>query len=268
MTSKQVMLTLVALLCAACSTLKRPGADPLVSPYAERRVWAIAPLRNESGSLQVDTAALADNLARQLENASNIDVVAVNRTLAAMEALGIGEVTSSAEAMRLLGVLDVDGLVVGTVTTYDPYDPPKLGMAIELYTSPRYEASRPVDPRGLTSAATPGNDSPTLSRRPRQPVSVVSAFFDAADPDVRNKMQRYAEGRRQTQDDPLSFIKPPADGWRLYRINMHLYSEFVSYVMSWRLLRAEHERLAPPPPPAPTTTTTASASAPEKQPAP
>ena len=27
---------------------------------------------------------------------------------------------------------------------------------------------------------------------------------------------------------------------------MDLYSEFVSYVMSWRLLRAETQRIAPP----------------------
>ena len=49
MTSKQVMLTTLALL-AGC--VDQPGIKPLASPYPGRQVWAVAPLRNESGSLQ------------------------------------------------------------------------------------------------------------------------------------------------------------------------------------------------------------------------
>jgi hypothetical protein len=246
MASKQVMLTLTAALCvAACSVLPPRGASPLIAPYAERRVWAVAPLRNESGTLQVDGAALADHLARQLENAEKIDVLPVNRVLAAMESLRMAEITSPAEALKVLAVLQCDGLIVGTVSTYDPYDPPKLGMAIELYTSPRFEERHITDLRALTSAGTE-RESPR-SARPRQPVQVVSAFFDAADPDVRRKIARYATDRRVQKDPMFVFQKNPEEPERMYRISMDLYSEFVSYVMSWRLLRAETIRLAPPP---------------------
>lgn len=251
MTSEKVMLTLVmlAMFLAGCGSGSKQGADPLVSPYPERRVWAIAPLRNESGSVHADGTRMADHLARQLENAFHIDVVPVNRTLAAMEALQMREVQTPADARRLLGTLGVDALVVGTISNYDPYDPPKLGIAIELYTTPKYDASIAVNPRGLTSAATPGDTPQPTQARTQQPVSTVSAYLDAADPDVRRKLQRYASGRRKDKDDPLAFIRPDEESWYVYKISMDLYSEFVAYVMSWRLLSAETNRLTPMPVP-------------------
>ncbi|MCC7192095.1 MAG: hypothetical protein IT444_04860 [Phycisphaeraceae bacterium] len=251
MTSKQVMLTLAVIYLTACAALPRRGADPLVAPYGERRVWAVAPLRNESGSLSVDTAALADHLARHLENAENLDVLPVNRVLAAMDAMRMAEIITPADALKVLNVLQCDGLIVGTVTSYDPYDPPKLGMAIELFTSQRFEERHITDVRAISSAATDTGPLPAI--RQKQPVTVISAYFDAADPDVRRKIARYATDRRVTRDPDFVFQKNEEQPERMYRISMDLYSEFVSYVMSWRLLHAETIRLAPPPTTAPAT---------------
>ena len=249
MTSKQVMLTLALLLwTCGCNFMAKQGAEPLISPYAERRVWAVAPLRNESGSRMVDGASMADHFARQLENASNIDVIPVNRVLAAMDALHLKELSNPADAMNLLSTLQVDGLIVGTVTSYDAYDPPKLGMAIELYTSHRVERSEEADLRELSSEAVDADKPPAKTPvSDRQPVTVVSAFFDAADPEVRHELDRYSLHRRVEKDPDFVFQGDQAEPARMYRISMDLYSEFVSYVMSWRLLKEERERLAPPP---------------------
>lgn len=236
MTSEQVqLLTAIALLAGGCALFGPRGADPLHSPYPTRRVWAVAPLRNESGSVQANGWSIADHLARHLENATNLDVLPVNRVLGAMEALSIVEITSAAQARQLLQSLSVDGLVVGTVTAYDPYDPPKLGLTIELYVDKRVEYLDAINVRRLTRAAT---DVGSLPNPPglRQPVSTISAVFDAADPVVRSKLRRYAVNRGQMAD---------SESWRLYRISMDLYSDFVSYVMSWRLLRAETQRVTP-----------------------
>ncbi len=238
MTSKQVMLAWAVLLIGGCSLLGPPkGADPLIGPYGHRQVWAVAPLRNESGSQYADGAALADAIARHLEGASNLDVLPVNRTLQAMDALKMGPPSNPAEAMRLLKMLGADGLVIGTVSAYDPYDPPKLGIALELYVRPsRHRPLVGLDVRKLSRAARlpspPSWGSPNWSR---QPVASVSAFLDAADPVVRGKLERYALGRGSA--------KAP-DSSVLYRISMDLYSEFATYVMSWRLLRAETQRVA------------------------
>ena len=259
MTSKQAMLIvalafLCPLGCGAVESVFDFNAVPaLVSPYPTRHVWAVTPLRNESGHSHADGLALADHLARQLENAANLDVLPVNRTLKAMESLEIGRLETPEQAMRLLETLGVDGLIAGTITSYDPYDPPKLGMAIELYARPSVEHAdramgqrasysptrRPTGPKldvlhRLSWSAT----EPSAPDRYEldQPVSVVSAMFDAADPDMRRGIRQYAKKRG---------AGPRSEAWHLYHISMDLYSEFVSYVMSWRLLREEELRLAP-----------------------
>jgi len=238
MTSEQVMLTTVVFWISGCALFAPHGAEPLASPYPTRRVWAVAPLRNQSGTLAADGVALADHLARQLEGAANIDVLPVNRTIQAMAAMELGEITSPAQALGLLGHLGADALVVGTISDYDPYDPPKLGLAIELYVNEKVEYLDAVDIRRLSrEAIDDGQPLAVMGDRLRQPMSVVSAFFDAASPAVREQIKRYTVDRGQDRQ---------AQAWHLYRINMDLYSEFVSYVMSWRLLVAEAQRLAPP----------------------
>ena len=240
MTSEQVMLMLLALAlgvlpCVGCAARRADGPAPtLVAPYERRQVWAVAPLRNESGSRFADGVAVADQFARRFEQARGLDVIPVNRVLAAMETLQLGQVSSEPEAMRLLRILGVDGVVVGTISAYDPYDPPRLGLAVELYTDPRLPEST-LDLRRLSLAAVDD-----MTRRPAQagadgqPVSVVSGFFDAADPAVRTWLDRYAaeRGRQNPDDDP-----------RLYRLSMDRFTEFVTYTVSSHLLRQETQRV-------------------------
>src|SRR5690606_14752642 len=129
--------------------------EPLASPYETRQIWAIAPLRNESGSLYADGVKMADHLAYQLENAEQLDVLPVNRTLRAMNALGMRQINTRQDAMRLLQTLGADALVVGNITAYNPYDPPRLGIALELYQHPRiWRNENEIDPRKLSRAPT------------------------------------------------------------------------------------------------------------------
>ncbi len=231
-----LLLSVSLLALPGCGTWGHDDSS-LTAPYGERQVWAVAPLANESGTLQVDGARVADHLTQQLERAKGLDVVAVNRVLAAMESLGMAEVTSPDQAMKLRRTLGVDALLVGTVTAYDPYDPPKLGLAVELYTGPRRPCAS-LEIRELTHAATDTSAQPPAVD-PLKPVSVVSGFYDAADPNVRQLMEQYAKERGSEAH--------AEENWRLYRISMDLYTEFVAYVVSDRLLAAERQRLQPVP---------------------
>jgi hypothetical protein len=152
-----------------------------------------------------------------------------------MDALHMEQIKTPADAQALLRKLGADGLVVGTITFYQPYDPPKLGLALELYTSEQTEHADAVDVRRLTMAATDTTAASAPTTSPAQPVSVVSTVLDGADPGVRDQLEKYAT-RRGTESDP--------NAWRRYRSSMDLYSEFAGYVMSWRLLEAEKSRLA------------------------
>jgi hypothetical protein len=248
MTSKQVMLmtallAAVVLGAAGCEWYEMidftgPPVDPLVSPYPTRHVWAIAPLRNESGTRYADGAVMADKLQRQLGAAVNLDVLPVNRTLAAMQALHLVEVATPEQALAVLRKLGADGLVVGTITSYEPYDPPKLGLALELYVDDKVEQAENPDLRRLTVAVVDGTATTCPVAGPAQPVSLVSTVLDGGDARVRDQIERYAR-RRGTEPDP--------NAWRRYRSSMDLFSEFACYVMGWRLLDAEKTRLAPRP---------------------
>ena len=233
MTSEQVMLPVMALLVCGC-VQRTDDAPRMPAMPGERQVWAVAPLRNESGSLHADGLILADHLARQLETAPGVDVLPVNRTLAAMRAMRMPAPTSRKDALKLLYTLGVDALVVGTISAYDPYDPPKLGLALELYVSRQRSGQPDVDVRELVSAPVDGGE---VSRREvrRQPVCVVSAVFDASDSEVERTLNEYATSRSRPDDTAAP---------RLHRISMDLFSKFVSHVMSLRLLEAESRRLA------------------------
>jgi hypothetical protein len=243
MTSKQVMLTLMLMLLVVGCEMQPKPAEPLSAPYASRRVWAVAPLRNESGSLHADGLMFADRFVRALENAQGLDTLPVNRTLEAMQSLRLEQITSPGEAMQLMQALGADGLVVGTLTAYDPYDPPKVGIAVELYLNKDVEKLERLDPRALSEAAVDRGPLPGVMQR-QQPVSVASAFLDAADPQVRQMMKRFAVDRGVEKDPRFVLFKEQDDQWRLYRISIDLYAEFVGYEMSRRLLDVERQRLS------------------------
>lgn len=236
MTSKQRVRQAVALgllglvaLLSACQTT----GDGLRAPYEGRHVWAVAPLRNESGSQAVNSVKLADKLAQRLETVRGIEVLPVNRVLAAMRQLRLRGIASRGQAMKLLTALQADGLVLGNITAYEPYEPPKLGLALELYTT-LGRPGAPLDVRALTKSPT-GRSAEPQQRRATQPVSSVSAVFDASEPAVAEMLGNYAAKRANTQAE--------AGAERLYRISMDRYSEFASYAIVKRLLNAEKARL-------------------------
>ncbi len=238
MTIKQVMLVAIMLTTVGCEGfMSRKPAAALSSPYATRQVWAIAPLRNDSGSLQADGLVMADHLHRQLENASNLDVLPVNRTLAAMQALNMPQVTSPSQAVQLMRVLGADGLVVGSITAYDPYDPPKLGLTLELYTNERIDRGDAANLRRLTTAATDPSPGLASNAALSQPVTIVGAVLVASDPQTRELLEYYGAHRGSEGEQGT---------WRMYRISMDLYSEFAAYVMGRNLLEAEGRRVNPP----------------------
>jgi len=255
MTSKQVMLlSMVALVFfSGCSLLKdRPVVETFPSPYDVHQVWAVAPLRNESGSLEPDGIVMADKLAAQLEHATNVDVIPVNRVLAAMQAIELAELKSPGDVTRLMRTLHVDAMVIGTITAYDPYDPPKVGLQIELHLNGVTAVKQAVNIRRLTGAAT--NEATLLEQTLiRNPVSIASDMLDASNPQTREKLRHYGtdRGGHKPLEKPwwhhaatnTGVLERDDAGWHLYRINMDLYTEFVSYEMSRQLLEAETQRL-------------------------
>src|SRR5262245_13620070 len=99
-------------------------------PTPQRQVWAVAPAINLSGQTQVDPLLQADLLFQQLQQVNGITAIPVNRVVEVYASLQIERIQSEEQAMLVCNLLGCDGLLVPTVTIYDPYNPPKFGAAV------------------------------------------------------------------------------------------------------------------------------------------
>jgi len=205
----------------------------MVSPYPAAKLWAVAPFHNESGASVADPVRMADKLTQRLQQVEDIQVLPVNRVLAAMQQEGLqSPPTELDQAMRLMQRLDADGLIVGTLTAWNPYDPPKLGASIALFSRRNPRTDNGLDTRALSGAAT--DDLPSGATVYQQPVAEAGGYFDAANGRVVKQLRDYATGRTPS-DSP--------SGWRRYLLSMDLYLEFVSHRLASDLLEEEWWRL-------------------------
>ena len=234
-----LLLLIVGLMMSACSSgPKLSHTQPLVSPYATSRpiIWAIAPLRNESGVSFVNELAVSDVLRNEIEQIDGIQTLSINATLEGMRAIGVGEIRSEAQAIELARTLDVDGVIIGTITAWAPYEPKQIGLAIGLFgQEPSMGVLNPtVDPRALQAASTDYTLNDIEQSEPGGPLSVVSTLLDTSNHDVLLDIREYAAARH----DPTSALGPD-----LYIKSMGAYQKFCCFHVVRKLLNAERRRL-------------------------
>lgn len=223
---------LAAILAGCANKPDLVAPEVLVSPYSPATsnvVWAVAPLANESGTSAVDSMMVTDAIVARAAEIRGIATLPLNRTLAAMRALRMPAVRSPADARRLADALGADAIIVGSITAYDPYDPPKIGLMLGIYSRQR-DAKGMLDPRALQAAPT---DKTPLAMSD-DPSSIINEHLDAQNHEVLTNLRRYAQGRH----DPDS-----AMGWKRYTASMELYAEFAAYWSVYRLLQEEQLRV-------------------------
>lgn len=210
----------------------------LVAPYnAESEVlWAVAPLRNESGTRVAEMDELTDSLIHAAEEVRGIRAVPYNRTMQAMRALKIDVIETPGDARRVAEAMGVDGILVGTLTAYDPYTP-TVGLSVALFGSPGAmgQKAAAVDPREITRAVTAGDlsNGGGLVRWSDTPLATASQHMDGKNQEVLLDLRAFAEGRTRNTS---------ALGWRRYTASMPLYCEFASFRVMDELLRQEWVR--------------------------
>jgi hypothetical protein len=226
-----VLVAAFMLLVSGCGPqLEQPTM--LAAPYGQPMLWGVAPFANESGVSLVDTARVADAFIAEAQQVRGVDTVPVNRVIAAMRELNLAAVASRADALTIMNLLELDGLIVGTVTAYDPYRPMTLGLAIELYSSPRL-LQTDLDPRALAER-TSGEPSPG-EIGPRFPVAAAAGVFDAGNHATLMQLETYATGRSEPES---------AYGDDIYLVSMELYTKFACHRLLHDLLANEQARLA------------------------
>jgi hypothetical protein len=225
----------LALLSACARPPELVPPEVLVSPYGGgmrgEPVWAVAPLRNESGTLEVDVLKVSDALVAKTAEVRGMAVLPVNRTIAAMRVLRMNGVNSPDDARRLCDALGADAIIVGTITAYDPYDPPKMGLTLALYprSAPRTTA---VDPAAVASSGREATAAPAATTD--NPLSVAQVYLDGANHAVLMDVKRYSEGRHS---------EGTALGWRRFLASMDDFTEFAAYHAVSKLLNRERLRL-------------------------
>lgn len=177
----------------------------------------VAPVMNLSNSRDWDPLRVSDVLCSEMSRAGDINVVPLNRTLAALAEMGKSRVESPDDALELARGFDADAAVVMAITEYQPYDPPRIGLTLQWYAAqrtPRYSSLDPVDASRAPVDAAPASASVTSSDAlPLQ----VQRIFDATDPAVQHDLREYASHERES-DSPY--------GWR---VNVKSQELFVRY---------------------------------------
>jgi hypothetical protein len=233
---------LAAALLTACAGSPPPELttpEVLISPYqalSSQPLWAVAPLRNEAGTSIADSMTVADEMVARINEVRGLAAIPMNRVISTMRAIGLTEINTPSDARALATALGVDGIVVGSITAWDPYDPPKVGLTLGLY-APSRSNTNTLDARELTGSPT----ERTPTRFDERPLSVIVTHYDARNHEVLMSVQRYAAGRTDYRA-PL--------GWRSYTANMDQYVQFVAFQSLNQLLDAERLRLARATPPA------------------
>jgi hypothetical protein len=222
-----IVLVLFAFLAHGCAEQEKPyGTErPLSWPGRRQQVWAVAPAVDLSGQREVDPLLQADLLYAQLQQVNGMTVIPVNRVVEVYASLRIEKVQSEEQAALVCDLLGCDGLVVPSITAYDPYNPPKFGASLQLFRMPgSYARPAGLDVRELTRQAAPGPDE---SMPQRSGFVQAVGMFDAANGSIREALFGYAAGR----NDPAGPL-----GNREYLVSMDRYCGFVYHCLIAELI--------------------------------
>jgi hypothetical protein len=179
--------------CAAWHEKPYGEEQQLFLPGEHRQIWAIAPAINISGESQIDPLLQSDLVYQEMQKIHGLTVIPVDRVVEVYVSLKIDKIQNEQQAYAICKALGCDGLVVPTVTAYDPYDPPKFGASLQLFTKPGTFGRMPkLDLHALEQSA-------TTTALPPMPethnMAQVVEIYDASDGTVRARVSAYSEGR-------------------------------------------------------------------------
>jgi hypothetical protein len=129
--------------------------------------------------------------------------------------------------------MGADAIIIPAVTAYDPYRPPTLGMAVQLYTTRSLVARNEAEARRIDGSVVPVPVEDIADVQ--QPVSQVAAVFNSNNQTVLRELRDFAAGRT----DYSSALQDEK-----FIVDMDQYTRFVCHAMIRRLLDVERARLS------------------------
>jgi hypothetical protein len=136
--------SLVAAMLACMVMVGAPGCslifpdvshEPVIhNPFPQLNKIAIAPFFNQSNEPTVDGRKFALAYFAELQAVPGFEVVPLGVVETAIVENQVN-LANPGEARRLANILGIDAVVVGSVTDYSPYYPPRCGLRVEWYAA-------------------------------------------------------------------------------------------------------------------------------------
>jgi hypothetical protein len=134
------MRLLAASLCVLASSgcsliVPQVAHQPVIrNPFPQLRSVAVAPFFNQSDESTLDGREVALAYFAELQSIQGFEVVPIGVVEEAIIAHRV-DLSGPGEARRLAKILGVDAVVVGSVTDFTEYYPPRVGLRVEWYTA-------------------------------------------------------------------------------------------------------------------------------------
>ncbi|QDU91041.1 hypothetical protein Pla175_44580 [Pirellulimonas nuda] len=140
MRTHRIALLLIAPMLVGCTlVLPEVSYQPVVhNPFPQLSKVAIAPFFNQSDAPTVDGQRFALAYFAELQSVPGYEVVPVGvvEETIIRNSINLSDPQNGpSEARRLAGLLGVDAVVIGSVTDYSPYYPPRCGIRVEWYAA-------------------------------------------------------------------------------------------------------------------------------------
>ncbi|MFN0021917.1 MAG: hypothetical protein ACKVP0_27025 [Pirellulaceae bacterium] len=124
-----------ALAAAGCQIFPDKLHQPVYhNPFPQLHKVAILPFYNQSAEPTVDGEAMAMAYYNELQTIQGFEVMPVGVAKRMLDASGF-EPRTAQDFQRLARLMNVDAVIIGSVTEYTPYYPPRLGLSVDWYAA-------------------------------------------------------------------------------------------------------------------------------------
>lgn len=132
---KRLLLAAILPLLAGCAFLPLPYEVPVVhNPFPQLTRVAVAPFFNLSTDASVDGRQFALGYFDELQSLQGFEVIPVGVVEQVLQDHRITLATPQ-DARRVAQLLNADAIVIGAVTDFTEYYPPRCGLQIEWYAA-------------------------------------------------------------------------------------------------------------------------------------
>jgi hypothetical protein len=133
--SRLLLIVAVLLASSGCGLLPQVVHEPVIrNPFPQLQRVAVAPFFNLSNEKTVDGLQFANAYFAELQMIPGFEVVPPSVVGEAIFQNQL-QLDNAQDARRLAELLGVDVVVVGAVTDYSPYYPPRVGLRVEWFAA-------------------------------------------------------------------------------------------------------------------------------------